>query len=161
MASDSTPDNVKTTIESHLKSARSKVEPHFRNVREHLPDRNQVQGILAWLAVGLAVVTVGGATLSAGGIFLAIATPILLLLSPILVPVGGVLLVIAAIFVVVAGISLAAFAAVVWLYKYLKGEEPIYYDRVDAARSRIVHTANDVKEWARDRVPQVQAAPSA
>jgi uncharacterized membrane protein len=158
---DATRDNVKSTIEPRIKGVRNKIEPQLQNVREHLPERNTVQGILAWIAVGFTALTVGGLTLTGGAIFLAIATPILLLLSPILVPVGGVLFGVTATFLTVVGTTLAFISTIVWLYKYFKGEEPVYYDRVDAARSRIAHTANDVKEWARDHVPQVQAAPSA
>ncbi|CAM6097504.1 unnamed protein product [Calypogeia fissa] len=147
-------------------AVRSQVEPHLHTMREHFPDRRQVQGALSWLVIGLApfilgvaVLTVGGVLLSGGAFALAVATPIFIVFSPVLVPLGAVLV----IMFVAAAMGVAALAVMLWLYRYLKGDEPIYYDRVDAARNRIAGTAHEVKGWAMDHVPRVdqQAAPSA
>lgn len=148
-------------IQARLDSTKRQIEPQLRRIQENSPSRQQVLGVLTWLVAGLAVLTVGGVTLTGAAIFLALATLVFIFFSPILVPIGGFLLLSTTGVVVTVGLALAAVSAAVWIYKYLKGEEPVYYDRVDAARNRIAGTAAEVKEWARERAPQVQAAPSA
>lgn len=149
-----------TLTNGGMQSIKSSVEPQLHNVREHLPDRRQVVSMLSWLVIGLAVAMVGGVTFTGGALFLALVTPIMLFLSPILLTAGGILLFGTVGVAIAAGIGLAAVSAVVWLYRYLKGEEPVYYDRVDAARSRIAGTATEVKDWALDHVPHFHAAAS-
>ncbi|CAM6095354.1 unnamed protein product [Calypogeia fissa] len=144
-----------------MENAKRTAEQQVNTAREHLPNRQQTLGLLAWVAVGMAVLTVGGVTVTGGAVFLAVAIPVVIFFSPILVPIGGFLLLSTVGILVAVGIGLAALSAVIWLYRYLKGEEPVYYDRVDAARNRITGTAMEVKEWAREHVPQVHAARSA
>ncbi|EFJ20479.1 hypothetical protein SELMODRAFT_18324, partial [Selaginella moellendorffii] len=103
----------------------------------------RIGGVLA----GIVTVMVAGTT-AVGGTMVAllVASPLLILFSPVLVP-----LAIAAAVVLGCLVSfLAVVAMVAWLYKYVKGRRPVGANQVDAAKNRIVDTASQVTEKARE-----------
>lgn len=153
--------SVEDSIHARIENSKRVIEPKLHHIRENAPTKQQVLGFLTWATVGLTALTIGGITLTGGGILLALASPFLIFFSPILVPLAAFLAFSTTGILIAVGFALASISAIIWLYKYVRGEEPVYSDRVDAARNRIAGTAGDVKGWARDHVPHVHAAASA
>ncbi|XP_002970414.2 oleosin 1 [Selaginella moellendorffii] len=117
-----------------------------QRLKQKSPESSRVLRIGGVLA-GIVTVMVAGTT-AVGGTMVAllVASPLLILFSPVLVP-----LAIAAAVVLGCLVSfLAVVAMVAWLYKYVKGRRPVGANQVDAAKNRIVDTASQVTEKARE-----------
>ncbi|KAJ7543408.1 hypothetical protein O6H91_01G045500 [Diphasiastrum complanatum] len=106
----------------------------------------------AWIAaITVAVVLVGvGLAFAGTSIAVVVSAPFLIVASPILIPLGVVLFLAAAGVLLAAAVSVTLLLGVSWLYKYVKGEQLLRADQIDAVRRRFFDTASQVTERARE-----------
>ncbi|VFQ87428.1 unnamed protein product [Cuscuta campestris] len=120
----------------------------LRRFQENAPNSTQLVGILTLVVSGGILLLLTGLTLTATVLGLIIFAPLIIISSPVWVPVGAVLVVAVAGFLSACGFGIAAAVMASWLYRYLRGLHPPGSDRFDYARSRLVDTANHVKDYA-------------
>lgn len=119
-------------------------------LHENSPNSTQIIGFLTLIITGAVLLLLTGVTITATVLGLIFFSPLLLISSPIWVPVGALLLVLGAGFLSLCGFGVVVGAALSWVYKYFSGSHPVGSDQVDYARSRIVGTASQVKDYARE-----------
>ncbi|VFQ78888.1 unnamed protein product [Cuscuta campestris] len=137
------------TQQSHRSPPRGGGGPTvLRRFQENAPNSTQLVGILTLLVSGGILLLLTGLTLTATVLGLIFFAPLIIISSPVWVPVGAVLFVAVAGFLSACGFGVAAAVMASWLYRYLRGLHPPGSDRFDYARSRLVDTANHVKDYA-------------
>lgn len=114
------------------------------------PPARQAVKFLTAVTIGVTLLLLSALTLTGTVIALILATPLLVLFSPILVPAGIAAFMAASGFVFSGGCSVAAIAALSWIYNYVTGKHPAGSDRLDNAAGLIGDKARDVKERAKD-----------
>ncbi|KAF3788781.1 Oleosin [Nymphaea thermarum] len=127
-----------------------------RRVQETAPSTDQAVRFLFAGTAGIALLVLSGLTLTGTVVALAAATPLLVIFSPVLVPAAIAAFLIAGGLLSAGGFGVAALSAIAWIYNYVTGKHPPGADKVDYARSRIMDTARDVKERAREYGHYVQ-----
>ncbi|KAL1834768.1 hypothetical protein ACET3Z_004419 [Daucus carota] len=88
-------------------------------------------------------------TLAATVIGLVIATPVLVIFSPVLVPAAITTFLLLAGLFTSGGLGAVATFVLTWMYKYVSGQRPMGADQLDKVKSKIVGTAEDLKEQPR------------
>ncbi|KAJ7536814.1 hypothetical protein O6H91_12G082700 [Diphasiastrum complanatum] len=123
----------------------------MQQMRDKAPlNRKQVLGLITLLTGGTVLFVGGGLAIAGTIIALIIATPILILASPVLIPIG-ITLFLGTAGLLTAGATVLAFLyAVRWIYRYFTGRQPIRQDELEAARQRLIETASQVQERARE-----------
>ncbi|EFJ27356.1 hypothetical protein SELMODRAFT_84903 [Selaginella moellendorffii] len=136
------------------KDQAGRIQEHSRGlverVKEHAPSSQQLIGIATLALGGLTLAAMGGAMILATIVFLVIGTPIFLLFSPILVPLGILAIVVTGGILSTIAFVASCVAAVTWIYKYAKGRHPVGTDQIEAARHRLMDTATQMTEKARE-----------
>ncbi|XP_031104759.1 oleosin 16 kDa [Ipomoea triloba] len=120
----------------------------LRRFQDHAPNSSQIFGFFTLVISAGILLFLTGLTLTASILGLIFFTPLILISSPLWIPIGTVLFIAIAGFLSVCAFAIAAILSVSWLYRYYRGFHPPGSDRFDYARSRIVDTANHVKDYA-------------
>ncbi|XP_074580782.1 oleosin-like [Curcuma longa] len=94
-------------------------EPWKGVLRNHVPDSNQLVGLLTLVIFGGIFVLLAGATLTFALLAFAFLGPILLLTSPIWLPAAIFLFVVVAITLSACGFAAAGVAGAIWSYRYV------------------------------------------
>ncbi|KAG6499123.1 hypothetical protein ZIOFF_038879 [Zingiber officinale] len=96
-------------------------EPWKGVLRNHVPDSNQLVGLLTLVIFAGIFVLLAGATLIAALLTFAFLGPILLLTSPIWVPAAIFLFAAVTVTLSACGVAAAAVAGTIWMYRYVNG----------------------------------------
>lgn len=126
-----------------------------RNIQQRMsesggPATRQTVKFLTAASIGTALLLLSGLTMTGTVVCLVLATPALVLFSPILVPAGIVIALATAGFFFSGGFGVAALSALAWIYNYVTGKHPPGADQLDSARMKLMSTARDVKERAKE-----------
>ncbi|XP_019189655.1 PREDICTED: oleosin 1-like [Ipomoea nil] len=122
----------------------------LRRFQDHAyaPNSSQLFGFFTLVVSGGILLFLTGLTLTATILGLIFFTPLILISSPLWIPIGTVLFIAIAGLLSVCTFGIAVILTLSWLYRYYRGFHPPGSDRFDYARSRIVDTANHVKDYA-------------
>ena len=85
-------------------------------------------------------------TLAATVIGLVLATPVFVIFSPVLVPATIAVFLLGAGVFTAGGLGATATFVLTWMYKYVSGQHPVGADQLDMIKSKIVGTAEDIRE---------------
>ncbi|KAK1372322.1 Oleosin [Heracleum sosnowskyi] len=87
-----------------------------------------------------------GLTLAATVIGLVLATPVFVIFSPVLVPAVITICLLGAGVFTAGGLGATATFVLTWMYRYVTGKHPIGADMLDMIKSKIVGTAEGIRE---------------
>lgn len=122
----------------------------LRWIHEHAPNSTQLMGFLTLLISSAILLILTGLTVTAAVTGLVFFAPIILISSPVWVPAAAVLFIGVTGFLSACGVGVAVLSGATWMYRYFSGRQPVGSGRVDYARSRMAHTAREVKDYARE-----------
>ncbi|KAL9231548.1 hypothetical protein vseg_006767 [Gypsophila vaccaria] len=131
-------------------TANSTLTSYLRQIHSQSPHSTQLLGILTLLISGSILLVLVGLTLTTSVLGFVFFAPFIILSSPLWVPVATVVTFVVFGVVSLVGFGAAAVAALSWAYRYYRGQHPPGSDGFDYARSRIVNTAREVKDYARE-----------
>uniref|UniRef100_A0A7N1A5M7 Oleosin n=1 Tax=Kalanchoe fedtschenkoi TaxID=63787 RepID=A0A7N1A5M7_KALFE len=120
------------------------------NLQTHSPNSTQMLGILTLIITVAILLILSGITLTATVLALIFFSPIILISSPVWIPLAIFLFVAIASVLGLCGVGFSVVAGGSWMYKYFRGMNPPGAGRVEYARSRIVDTASNVKDYAKE-----------
>ena len=127
-----------------------------RTAESTSPGTKQTVKFFTAATIGTVLLVLSGLTMTGTVVGLVLATPVLVLFSPILVPAGIVVALVTAGFFFSGGFGVAALSALAWIYNYVTGKHPVGADQLDSARLKLMSTARDVKERAKEYGHYVQ-----
>lgn len=119
--------------------AKEEAQGMWQRLKKHRP--GSMMGWLALLVVSLALML-------SVAMALLLLSPLLLLFSPVLIPMGILLSVCTAAIVGTGGSALLSLSALLWLYRYLKGQQPRGSRKLDRLLGRAHDTAHHLKHKA-------------
>ncbi|XP_006355299.1 oleosin 1-like [Solanum tuberosum] len=120
------------------------------------PPNYEALRLMAAGTLGAALLGLSSLTFAGTVIFLILAAPFLVVFSPILVPAAMILVLSTAGFLFSGGSGIGGLAAILWLYRKVRGQLPYAADQLDFARMRIASKAWDMKERAKEGGQYVQ-----
>jgi hypothetical protein len=123
--------------------AKDEAQGMRQRLKKLLQYRPGPMGWVALLVVSLALIV-------SLGIVLLLLSPLLLFFSPVLIPAGIFLSVCTAAIVGIGGSVVVALSALLWLYRYLKGQQPRGSRNADHLLGRAHDTAQHLKHQAND-----------
>ncbi|XP_078431356.1 oleosin family protein [Wolffia australiana] len=132
-----------------------------RNIQQRMTETTgqgtrQTVKFLTAATIGTGLLVLSGLTMTVTVVGLVLATPVMVLFSPVLVPAGIVVALAAGGFFFSGGFGVAALSALAWIYNYVTGKHPLGADQLDSARLKLMSTARDVKERAKEYGHYVQ-----
>ncbi|KAK1399695.1 Oleosin [Heracleum sosnowskyi] len=122
--------------------------PHVQDESMSEPKAHKVVKAATAVTAGGSLLLLSGLTLAGTVIGLAVATPLVVIFSPVLVPAAIFVFLIISGFLASGGFSLAAVSVLTWIYKYLKGGQPVGSDTLEQARMKAADRARELKDKA-------------
>eukprot|EP01018_Ginkgo_biloba_P025651 Gb_16126 [translate_table: standard] len=122
----------------------------IRRIRDRSPNPTQMLGLVTALMGGGSLLVLMAIALSGSIGSFVLLSPFLVVFSPILVPVGLAITVSIAGFLNAGAMGAAGILALLWIYRYVRGQHPAGSDKFDYARTRLAEAANQLKKQARD-----------
>nr|A0A060L4I9.1 RecName: Full=Oleosin L [Pinus massoniana]AIC74542.1 oleosin-L [Pinus massoniana] len=115
------------------------------SVMDYAPDWTQISVLFFVVMGGGVLASLSALALAGTVVLMLILTPVFLLLSPVILPVGAVIALAAAAFMAAVTIGIAGAAALIWVYRYARGQPTVGSEKIDRARVRLFEAAEKLK----------------